>query len=192
MYLFIVCILPRILLPLGFPGGSAGKESTCNKRDLGLIPGLGRSPEEGNSYPLQYSGQENSMDCTFHGVSKSQTQLSHFPRTPFIKNILAKNGKCPASNLLFLLSQSQCCQQFWPIYLEFCIFLFRHLERVITHLYFYLYLYPHISSYQTETHYKYWPATVFFYTHYIMSTVQLENMISLHLFHGCIPFQTTD
>ena len=81
---------------------------------------------------------------------------------------------------------------FVPIYLEFCIFLFRHLERVITHLYFYLYLYPHISSYQTETHYKYWPATVFFYTHYIMSTVQLGNVISLHLFHGCTPFQTTD
>ena len=46
---------------LGFPGGSAGKESTCNAGDLGLIPGLGRSPGEGNSYPLQYSGLENSM-----------------------------------------------------------------------------------------------------------------------------------
>ena len=40
---------------LGFPGGSAGKESTCNAGDLGLIPGLGRSPGEGKSYPLQYS-----------------------------------------------------------------------------------------------------------------------------------------
>ena len=44
---------------MGFPGGSAGKESTG---DLGLIPGLGRSPGEGNSYPLQFSGLENSMD----------------------------------------------------------------------------------------------------------------------------------
>ena len=47
---------------LGFHGGSAGKESTCNVGDLGLIPGLGRSPREGNGYPLQYSGPENSMD----------------------------------------------------------------------------------------------------------------------------------
>ena len=48
---------------LGFLGGSAGKESTCNAGDLGLIPGLGRSPGKGNGYPLQYSGLENSMDC---------------------------------------------------------------------------------------------------------------------------------
>ena len=42
----------------GFLGGSAGKESICNAGDLGLIPGLGRSPGEGNGYPLQYSGLE--------------------------------------------------------------------------------------------------------------------------------------
>ena len=48
---------------LGFPGSSAGKESVCSVGDLGLIPGLGRSPGEGNGYPLQYSGLENSMDC---------------------------------------------------------------------------------------------------------------------------------
>ena len=40
----------------GFPCGSAGKESICNAGDLGLIPGLGRSPGEGEGYPLQYSG----------------------------------------------------------------------------------------------------------------------------------------
>ena len=45
----------------GFPGGSAGKESPCNVGDQGSIPGLGRSPGEGNGYPLQYSGLENSM-----------------------------------------------------------------------------------------------------------------------------------
>ena len=56
---------------LGLPGGSAGKESACNVRNLGSIPGLRRSPEEGNSYPLQYSGLENSMDCIVHGVTKS-------------------------------------------------------------------------------------------------------------------------
>ena len=63
---------------LGFPCGSAGKESACSVRDLGWIPGLGRSPGEGKGYPLQYSGLENSMDCIVHGVTKSQTQLSDF------------------------------------------------------------------------------------------------------------------
>ena len=44
------------------PGGSDSKESACNVGNLGLIPGSGRSPGEGNGYPLQYSGLENSMD----------------------------------------------------------------------------------------------------------------------------------
>ena len=63
---------------LGFPCGSAGKESAFNSGDLGLIPGLGRSPRGGSGYPLQYSGLENSMDCIVHGGHKSQTWLSHF------------------------------------------------------------------------------------------------------------------
>ena len=62
----------------GFPGGSAGKESACNAGNLGSIPGLGRSHGEGNAYPLQYSGLENFMDCTVHGVTKSWTRLSDF------------------------------------------------------------------------------------------------------------------
>ena len=45
---------------LGFPCGSAGKESACNAGDLVLNPGLGRFPGEGKGYPLQYSGLENS------------------------------------------------------------------------------------------------------------------------------------
>ena len=61
---------------LGFPCGSVSKESAWNTRDLGSIPGLGRSPGEGKGYPLQYSGLENSMDYTVHGVAKSRTQLS--------------------------------------------------------------------------------------------------------------------
>ena len=61
-----------------FPGGSAGKETTCNAGDLGSIPGLGRSPGEGKGYPLQYSGLENSMNCIVRGVTKSWTQLSNF------------------------------------------------------------------------------------------------------------------
>ena len=55
---------------LGFPGGSAGKESACNVEDLGLIPGLGRSAGEGKGYPLQYSGLDNSMDCILYGVAR--------------------------------------------------------------------------------------------------------------------------
>ena len=62
----------------GFAGGSDSKESACNVRYLGSIPGLGRSRGERNSYPLQYSGLENSMDrrawqTTVCGVAKSQT-----------------------------------------------------------------------------------------------------------------------
>ena len=66
----------------GFPGVSASKEFACNAGDLGLIPGLGRSPGEGNGNPLQYSGLENSMDregacqATDHGVAKNQRQGS--------------------------------------------------------------------------------------------------------------------
>ena len=60
----------------GFPCGSAGKESACNARDLGSIPGLRRSCGEGKGYPLQYSGLEKPMDCKVHGVAKSRTQLS--------------------------------------------------------------------------------------------------------------------
>ena len=66
---------------MGFPGGSHGKESTCNVGDLGLIPGLGRSLGEGNSYLLQYFGLENSMDrgaCqgTAHGIAKRHIQVT--------------------------------------------------------------------------------------------------------------------
>ena len=64
-----------------FPRGSESKESACNAGDLGLIPGLGRSPGEGNGNPLQYSCLENPMDreawqATVHVVAKSWTQLN--------------------------------------------------------------------------------------------------------------------
>ena len=54
------------------------KNPPVNAGDMGLIPGLGRSPGKGKGYPLQYSGLENSMDYTVHGVTKSQTRLSNF------------------------------------------------------------------------------------------------------------------
>ena len=65
----------------GFPGSLDSKKSACSAKDLGSIPGLGRSPREGNGYPLQYSCLENSMDrqsLAGYGpwVTKSQTGLS--------------------------------------------------------------------------------------------------------------------
>ena len=53
-----------------FPGGSDGKESACNAEDLGLMPGLGRSPGEGKGFLLQYSGLEDFMDFTVHGSQR--------------------------------------------------------------------------------------------------------------------------
>ena len=76
-YLLFICC-HSASAQVGFPCGSAGKESACNAGDLGPIPGLGRPPEEGKGYPIQYSGLENFMEYTVHGVTKSRTQLSHF------------------------------------------------------------------------------------------------------------------
>ena len=64
----------------GIPGGSDDKASACNAGVLGSIPGSGRSPREGNGYPLQYSCLENSMDrrawqAAIYGVTKSWTWL---------------------------------------------------------------------------------------------------------------------
>ena len=71
------------MVPLrGFPGSSAGKESTCNAGDLGLIPGLERSPGEGNGYSLQYSGLENSMASI--GIAGSRLSDFHFHYGPFV------------------------------------------------------------------------------------------------------------
>ena len=75
-----------LLIFTGFPGGSYGKASACSGGDPGSIPGLGRSPGEGNGNPLQYSCLKNSMDrgawwATVHGVTKSRTRLSDFTLT---------------------------------------------------------------------------------------------------------------
>ena len=67
----------RLPIPvfLGFTGGSAGKEATCSAGDLGSIPGLGRSPGEGTSYLLQYSGLENSMNYIVHQLDGIPVEL---------------------------------------------------------------------------------------------------------------------
>ena len=63
---------------MSFPDDSAGKESACNAGDLASIPRFRRASEEGNSYPLQYSGLVNSMDSVVHGVTKGQTRMRDF------------------------------------------------------------------------------------------------------------------
>ena len=74
-------VQPCLSRSWGFPGGSAGKDSACNAGGPGLIPGLGRSPGEGNDNPLQYSCLGNPMNrgawwATVHGIAKSRTRLS--------------------------------------------------------------------------------------------------------------------
>ena len=70
------------IFALPFPGGSNRKDSACNAGHPGSIPGLGRSPGEGNGNPLQYSCRGNSMDrgdgwATVHWVAKNRTRLSY-------------------------------------------------------------------------------------------------------------------
>ena len=72
------CKIVTVFSPLGFSCGSGGKEPACNVGDLGLIPGSGRSPGEGNGNPLPYFCLGNPMDrgacgAIVHGVTKSQT-----------------------------------------------------------------------------------------------------------------------
>ena len=85
MLCFCVWLCPMycfLFSNMGSPGGSAGKDSSCNAGDLCSIPGLRRFPGEGKGYPLQYSSQENSMRCIVHGVAKSWTWLSNFHSLP--------------------------------------------------------------------------------------------------------------
>ena len=125
---------------LGLLGGFAGKESTCNAGDLGLIPGLGRSPGEGNSYPPQYSGLENSMDCIVHGAAKSRHLKMFLKATHIHSNKKIKQDKkeysanrisLPSlthnfSNPLALYSFPEICQPFTDIHLCFTFYLFSY------------------------------------------------------------------
>ena len=86
---------------------SETQKSTCNEGDLGSIPGLGRSPGEGNGYPLQYSGLENSIDCIVYGVTNSQTRLSDFHFTSL------QSHRDQVSNLGSFTSQ-QCLSHGFP------------------------------------------------------------------------------
>ena len=73
-----------------FPGDSVVKNTPAHAgdaRDMGLIPGLGRSPGEGKGYSHHYSGLENSMDCMVHGVTNSWTWLSDFHVLSYFTNM---------------------------------------------------------------------------------------------------------
>ena len=89
---------------MGFPGGSDSKASACNPGDPGSVPGLGRSPGEGNGNPLQYSCLENSTDwgtwqATVHGVTKSLIRLSDFTSLHFIEMGIPEYLTCLLRNL---------------------------------------------------------------------------------------------
>ena len=102
-----------IYVYIGLHGGSANKESTCNVGDLGSIPGLERSPGEGNGYPFQYSDLENSMNCTVYGVAKSWTRLSdfhfHYIYMTYVQTLyLYKMGTCKRFCLFHSLRCYKC------------------------------------------------------------------------------------
>ena len=99
----------RTPVVLGFPCGSAGKESACSEGDLGLILVLGQSLGEGKGYPLQYSSLENSVDCIVHGVAKSGTRLSdfHFQKVQFIVNKNKQIIIIMATVLIFISGYSE-------------------------------------------------------------------------------------
>ena len=100
---------------MGFLGGSDSKESAYNGRDLGSVPGLGRSLEEGKGYPLQYSGLENSMAYVVHGVIKSQTLSDfhfHFSLSQYQMGFPGgsdgKESACNAGNPGLILGSGRC------------------------------------------------------------------------------------
>ena len=83
---------------MGFTGASEGKECACNAGDLGLIPGLGRSPGEGNGYPLQYPGLEHFLDCKGNQCWMFIGRIDAEAETPILWPHDAKNrliGKDP-------------------------------------------------------------------------------------------------
>ena len=79
--MLLKCCTQYARFNMSFPDSSLGKESACSVGDLSLIPQLGRSPGEGNSYPLQYSGLENSMNC-YSSWGRKETQLSDLRNMP--------------------------------------------------------------------------------------------------------------
>ena len=113
----------QVLYHGGFPGGSEVKASASNVGDQGSIPGLGRSPGEGNGNPLQYSCLENPMDggawlATVHGVAKSRTRLSNFTITLTIpQHNRLFNVPQPQDHALCLCSHKGWCRPLWLLHI---------------------------------------------------------------------------
>ena len=127
----IVSLFPELteflhsFLIMGFSGGSASKEPACNEGDLGLIPGLGRSPGGGKGYPFQYSDLDDSMDRIVHGVAKSPMRLtdfhfhftfekacvkySGFTNPTFLSLLLSSKNNVPEKSGQFGLQLTQLC-----------------------------------------------------------------------------------
>ena len=108
--------------PVDFPGGSDNKESANNERELGLIPGLGRSPGEGNGNSLQYSCLENSLDrgawrATVHRVAKSRTWLSKYKHTHLPVMIILPSWEGPGSCPGGVSWHSGNWPSFWTLFL---------------------------------------------------------------------------
>ena len=102
------CILSPCLF--NFPGGSEDKVSACNAGDLGSIPGLGKSPGEGNGNLLQYSCLENPRDrgawwAAVYGVAQSRTRLKRLSSSMYIFIILptALKGRCSFHDIILML-----------------------------------------------------------------------------------------
>ena len=137
-------------------GGSDGEESACNVGDPGLIPGLERSPGEGNGNPLRCSCLENPMDrgawwATVHGVAKSQTGQRE-TNTYWVKEIL----KCPLlekqRNLLIRGLISKDCSIVKTLHLDISIYDCHHFTYLVESSKFKCYLHPskmEISSWNT-------------------------------------------
>ena len=117
---------------LGFPGVSNGKEAACSVGDLDSIPGLGRSPGEGNGYPLQYSCLENLMDrgawpATIHWVTESDTTERLTLTLLSLQHILSPE-KCLPNLMHKLVLESLKCRGKLP--LPMCILLAKTDHRV--------------------------------------------------------------
>ena len=82
---------------LGLPGGSDSKESACNAGDLGSIPGLGRSPGEGNGYTLRYSGLDSPMDYTVCGILHAK--ILEWIAVPFFRRSFQPRDQTQVSHI---------------------------------------------------------------------------------------------
>ena len=132
--MFSIC--GRLLPFQGFPGGSDSKASACNEGDPGSVPGLGRSPGEGNGNPLQYTCLENPMDggawwATVHGVAKSRTRLNNFTLFCFTLYIKMFPNTTPYKVLLKNCTGKFKCFRSMPLSLAYmyvcmCLCVFAH------------------------------------------------------------------